>query len=82
MSLETKNFNLLENEAYCSLWVCPSYLDYNISTNKNKKMIKTKNKNDDKKDKTISKMLEKKLNRYVDKKYKNNIKRKTMEYSF
>ena len=82
MSFQTKNFNLLESEAYCSLWVCPSYLDYNISTNKNKKMMKSRDKNEEKKDKTISKMLEKKVKRYVDKKYKNNIKRKTSEYSF
>ena len=82
MSFETKKFNLLESEAYCSLWVCPSYLDYNISTNKNKKMMKSRDKNEEKKDKTISKMLEKKVHRYVDKKYKNNIMRKTREYSF
>lgn len=82
MSFQTKNFNLYDNEEFCSLWVSPIYLDYNISTNKNKKMMKSRDKSEEKKDKTISKMLVKKVHRYVDKKYKNNIKRKTTEYSF
>jgi hypothetical protein len=79
--MSLNNINLYNSEEYCSLWVSPNYLDYNIYTNK-KRMIKSRDKNDDKKDKTISKMLEKKQNRYVDKKYKSNIRRKTMEYSF
>jgi hypothetical protein len=80
--MSLNNINLYNSEEFCSLCVSPNYLDYNISTNKNKKMMKSRDKSEEKKDKTISKMLAKKVDRYVDKKYKNNIKRKTMEYSF
>ena len=43
---------------------------------------KTNNKNEEANDKTISKMLRKKLTRYINKKHRNNIKRKVFEYNF
>tara|TARA_B100000575_G_scaffold282126_1_gene273427 strand:- start:89 stop:334 length:246 start_codon:yes stop_codon:yes gene_type:complete len=50
-------------------------IKYKIPCKKNKA---TKEAND----KTISKMLRKKLTRYVDKKNRSNIKRKAYEYNF
>ena len=80
--MSLNKINLYDNEEFCSLWVSPTYLDYNTYMNKNKKIMKTKDHNDENKDKIISKMLQKKQKRFIDKKYKSNIRRKTIEYSF
>ena len=79
---ETKHMTLYEGEGD-SCHICPSILDnqnaliqYNIPDRKKK------GKNKEVNEKTIAKMLRKKLTRYVDKKYKNNIKRKATEYNF
>ncbi len=61
-----------------SCWVSPSFLDHKYYTPNNKKPTKS----EDKSPKTISKMLAKKMNRYVTKKHNSNIKRKAAEYNF
>ena len=79
---ETWKITINEHEGdSCSF--CPSILDnqnaliqYKIP---NKKPRKKKEESDDK---TISKMLRKKLTRFLDKKHKSNIKRKISEYHF
>ena len=82
MWYETKHMALYEGEGD-SCHSCPSILDnqnaliqYKIPDNT------TKGKKKEVNEKTISKMLRKKLTRYVDKKHKSNIKRKTSEYHF
>lgn len=83
MSYESWKITVFEEEIGGSCSVCPSFLD-----NQNKFLKykvpdkKIKDKNEETNDKTILKMLRKKQTRYVDKKYKNNIKRKAFEYNF
>tara|TARA_E500000178_G_scaffold233096_1_gene229584 strand:+ start:523 stop:774 length:252 start_codon:yes stop_codon:yes gene_type:complete len=83
MSYESWKITVLEEEVGSSCSVCPSFLD-----NQNKFLKykvpdkKTKDKNEETNMKTISKMLRKKMERYVDKKHKSNIKRKANEYNF
>tara|TARA_Y100001935_G_C17163496_1_gene436529 strand:+ start:489 stop:743 length:255 start_codon:yes stop_codon:yes gene_type:complete len=82
MWYETKKMALYDGEGD-SCAFDPSILDnlnetiqYKIPNNK------TKGKKKEPNEKTISKMFHKKLTRYVDKKHKSNIKRKTSEYHF
>ena len=83
MSYESWKITVFEEEVGGSCSVCPSFLD-----NQNKYLKykvpdkKTKDKNEETNMKTISKMLRKKMERYVGKKLKSNIKRKTNEYNF
>lgn len=76
MATYTKNINLSDFSAG-SCWVSPSFLDHKYYTTNNKKPTKS----EDKSPKTISKMLAKKMNRYLTKKHKSNIERKTSEYN-
>jgi len=77
MTSYTQTINL-SDFATGSCWVSPSFLDHKYYTSNNKKLTKS----EDKSPKTIYKMLAKKINRYVTKKHKSNIKRKTAEYNF
>ena len=83
MSYQSWKITVHEEEVGGSCSVCPSFLD-----NQNKFLKykvpskKTKDKNEERNEKTISKMLRKKQDRYVDKKFKSNIKRKAFEYNF
>ena len=76
MSFQNWNITVLEEEVDGFLDNQNKFLKYKISSKK------TKNKNEEANDKTISKMLRKKLERYVNKKHKSNIKRKANEYNF
>ena len=82
MSYETWKITLYDVDGG-SCAVCPSFLDdnnpfikYKIPNNK------PTEKNEEKNGKTITKMLRKKQKRYVDKRHKSNIKRKTSEFYF
>ena len=82
MWYQTKNMALYDGEGDSCAF------DTNILDNLNE-MIKykipvkkTKDKNEETNMKTISKMLRKKMDRYVDKKHKSNIRRKANEYNF
>ena len=83
MSYQSWKITVHEEEVGGSCSVCPSFLD-----NQNKFLKykvpskKTKDKNEERNEKTISKMLRKKQERYVNKKHKSNIKRKAFEYNF
>jgi hypothetical protein len=83
MSYQIWKITVHEEEVGGSCSVCPSFLD-----NQNKFLKykvpskKTKDKNEERNEKTISKMLRKKQERYVNKKHKSNIKRKAFEYNF
>ena len=83
MSYQSWKITVHEEEVGGSCSVCPSFLD-----NQNKFLKykvpskKIKDKNEETNDKIISKMLRKKLTRYVDKRHKNNIRRKAFEYNF
>ena len=83
MSYQNWKISTLEEEVSGSCYVCPSFLDNQNTFLKYKiPRKKIKDKNEETNDKTISKMLRKKLTRYVDKRHKNNIRRKTFEYNF
>ena len=82
MWYETKKMALYDGEGdSCSF--DPSILD-NLNETFQYKIPgkKTKKKNEEVHDKTISNMLRKKQIRYVAKKHRSNIKRKTSEYHF
>jgi hypothetical protein len=83
MSYENWNIIIIEEEVGGSCSVCPSFLDNRNTFLKYKiQGKKTKDTNKETNDKTISKMLRKKQERYVNKKHKSNIKRKALEYNF
>ena len=82
MWYQTKNMALYDGEGD-SCAFDPNILDNLNEMIKYKIPVKkTKDKNEETNMKTISKMLRKKMDRYVDKKHKSNIRRKANEYNF
>jgi hypothetical protein len=83
MSYQSWKITVHDEEVGGLCSVCPSFLDNDNSFLKYKIPIKkTRDKNEETNNKTISNMLRKKIKRYVDKRHKSNIKRKSLEFNF